>query len=227
MSQLVTVSTIQERVRALCKLPALTANTPITTVAMLDFLQAACRKLGALVKERSGENYLTSSGPLTTTAGISIVSLPPQCSDLLRLAWRRSEAEEIELTRANPDEMQAYPSAWGDGWAVQYRLVGNALEFFPTPDGAYNLRIYYSTGLYVTSTSDQFMCRDNWDQWIALYTCRLVRAAEQKACPEFDMMFAEVDSDVRAQLRRDHFGPRQARDVRSREYRRRPEYWRP
>ena len=227
MSQLVSVSTIQERVRVLCKLPTFSADTPITTVAMRDFLQAACRKLGALVKERSGENYLTSSGPLTTTAGISTVTLPPEASDLLRLAWRRSESEEIELTRANPDQMQAYPNAWGDGWAVQYRLINNAIEFFPTPDGAYNLRIYYSTGLYVVSTSDEFMCRDNWDQWIALYTCRLVRATEQKACPEFDVMFAEVDSDVRAQLRRDHFSPRQARDVRSREYRRRPEYWRP
>lgn len=214
MSQNVTVSTLQERVRVLCGLPTLTTSTTVTLADMLVFLQSSCKLLGAIVKERAGENYLSSSGTLTTQAGVSFVSLPSQCSDVLRLSWQRSASEEIDLTLATVDELRAYPSTWSGDVAPRYALIGNTIELFPTPDAAYALRIYYTTGLYVTALTDTLVMRDGWDEWIVARACRYVRMAQQKDGSEFVATQAEAEQNIRRQMKRDHFGQRRTRDVR-------------
>jgi hypothetical protein len=218
MSQIVAVSTLQERVRVLCGLPAFSTTSAVRTSDILDFLQASCAMLGGIVKERAGENYLGASGTLMTQADVPWVSLPTQCSDVLRLSWQKSASEEIPLERATVDELQAYPNRWSGDQTPRYALVGNTIELFPTPDAAYTLRIYYTTGIYVTSTSDQFVCRDWWDQWIVMQACRFVRATQQKDGAEFIGMQAEAESKIRSQLKRDHFGVRRVRDLRGTPY---------
>lgn len=214
MAQNIQVSTMQERARVMCGLPAFSTETTVTTADILDFAKTACAMLGGIVKEYGGEWHTAASTTLTTVPDVDVVSLPSALSELLSLTWQKSATEEIELVRATVDEMRAYPNAWGDGYPIRYRLVGQTLTLFPTPNDDYTLNVYYTTGLYPTTAADYVSCRDGWDQWIALQMAIMCRAVQQKACPEFDGQLEKVEASIRRQLRRDKYGPRQARDVR-------------
>jgi hypothetical protein len=225
MSQLVTVSTLTERVRTLCDLASYTTNTGVTTAAILDLIKTSFSELAAIVKEYTTEQLLTTSGTLTTTASVSTVSLPTNFSDLVRIAWQKDSTTEIDLEKANSDQFLAtpqggYSSGWDGYGVIRYRLMGPAtIELFPTPDAAYTLRLYYTTGIYVTSTSDVVMMRDGWDQWVVFNTCGLVRMRQQKTAedPGPGSFFAQRDkkeADIRRQLKRDKFGINRIKDVR-------------
>lgn len=219
MAQNILVSTMQERARVMCGLPAFSTDTTVTTANILDFAKSACAMLGGIVKEYGGEWHTATSSALTTVAGIEVISVPSQLSELLSLKWQKSDSEEIDLSYAALDEMRAHPSAWNDGYPIRYRLVGQTITFFPTPDDEYTLNAFYTTGLYPTAASDSISCRDGWDQWIALQMAIMCRGVQQKACPEFEMQLEKVESSIRRQLKRDRNGIRQARDVRGGEWR--------
>lgn len=214
MSQQVTANTLLERARKLCGLPEFTTETIVSTADALDLLQESCALLGAIVKEASGQNYLSAYTALTTIPSVDIVSLPAQCSDLLRLSWLRSEDEEIDLVRARREEYRSYPNEWNGSITPYYTLLDNVIHLFPTPDAAYALRVYYNTGLYVTTTSDTFILRDYWGTWITMQLCRFFRMTQQIPAMDFEAQQAEAEAKIRGQLRRDKFGIQQARDVR-------------
>lgn len=224
MSQTITVSTIQSRVCTLCGIEdTLTADTPFTSTAMLDFLKVGCEELAALVGERASEMYFATTGTVSTVDGTSTVAIPSGMADLLRITWQKSESEEIDLVRATPETMRAWPANWGDSecTAVYYRLLGSTIQLYPTPDAVYTLNLHYTTGLYPVSTASTFVGRDGWSQWITLYVCTLVRARQQKSAADFMELLYGPDHEtggltarIKRQLRRDRVGVRRVRDVR-------------
>jgi hypothetical protein len=238
MSKLIAVSTLQERVRVLCDLADFTTDTGVTSAAVLDFLQTSFCELAAIAKEYTTADMLTSSGTLTTTATVSTVSMPLNFSDLVRISWQKDSSTEIDLEKANHNEMLAQPNGgFSSGWdgysTIRYRLMGPAtIELFPTPNAAYTLKLYYTTGIYVTSTSDVVLMRDGWEQWVVFNTSGLVRMRQQKTAEDLGpgSFFAQRDkkeSDIRRQLKRDKFGINRIRDERSHYHQRRArEPWR-
>jgi len=211
----VVISDIQERVRQLCDLPAYTTDTPITTATILDFSKLACTLLAGIAREQSAQMLLGGSTQLTTTAGVSQVSLPTEAEDLVRISWLKEPSQEIALEVADSDSMKAYPNAWGGVYPIRYRLIGQAVELFPTPDQVYTLNVYYQGGIYITASTDTVLMRDGWDQWIALQMCILVRARQQKDSSDFAAMLAMLDADVKKHMRKDRFAVRQIRDQRA------------
>lgn len=228
MSQAIAVSTIQERVRVMCGLPVFTTNTTITSAAMLDFIKVAVSLLAGIVKEASSELYFAEATTVETVADLPMVSFPSNnFSDLIRLAWQKDENTEVPIERATLEEMSAGASS--SGWAdvntgrPKYRLLGQTIELYPTPDAVYTLNVHYSTGLYPTSTTSTMVCRDGWDQWMALQTCVLVRAAQTRDASDFNTLLYGADwqsgltAAIKRQLPRDRAGIHQARDVRGME----------
>lgn len=225
MSQTITVSDIQSRVISLCGLPAtLTTTTTITLAQMLDFLKISCEALAALVGERASEMYFATLGTLSTVANTATVNLPSGFSELLRLTWQKSASEEIDLVRAQPENMRAYPNSWGNSECtlITYRLQGNTLALYPTPDAVYTINILYSTGLYPADLNATFVARDNWQQWVALQAALLVRARQQKDAGDIRLLLygpdgvsGGVNDAVKRQARRDNVGVRRVRDVRA------------
>jgi hypothetical protein len=215
MSRLVQLSTIRDRVITLCDLPAaLDTTTSPTASQMLDLLQVSASMLSGMVREFPGASlHFAESSTLTTASGIASVSLPSSASDVLRVAWSRDATTEVLLQRATVEQMRPSPQGWDTAMVPTYRVVGNTLEFYPTPDGVYNISVYYSTGLYPSSTASYLWCMDGWDQWVAIHASTLVRARQQRACPELDMMLAQLGQGLRNQFKRD-ISPAQVRDVR-------------
>jgi hypothetical protein len=227
VSQTVALSTIQARVITLCDLPeTLDTDTPVTSAQMLDFLKLACSLLGGIVKEYAAEMYFTTSGQLSTVADTPTVALPSGFSQLQRLVWLRSDTEELELVPATVEHMAAHPRSWGASETVliAYRIVGQTIELYPTPDAVYTLKAHYSTGLYPADINASFVAQDGWDQWVTLYTCLLVRKRQQKDASDFMLALygpdgrSGVEGNVRKQLKRDRAGVRRVRDVRGGEF---------
>lgn len=209
----VLVSAIQERVRVLCDLPVYTADTPITSAMILDFVKVATELLAAIVGEASAELYFASSTQVTTVPGTPLVPVPAGFVSLLRVSWQRSTSEDLPLEVASVDHFDAYPHAWSS-IVPQYRLIGQDLKLFPTPDAAYTLNVYFSTGLSPTAPTDLLVLRAGWDLWIGLQTAMLVRARQQKDASDFAMLLGKSEQDIRRQLRRDRWGIRRVRDLR-------------
>jgi hypothetical protein len=235
VSQTITLSTIQSRVISICGLPAtLTTDTTVTLAEMLDYLKMACTLLGGAVKKRSSEFYFTTSSNLSTVANTATVAIPSGFSDLYYLKWLKSSSEEIDLYRATPEDFKAYPNTWNRSECpkIYYRLVGDNIEFFPTPDAVYTVKAYYSTGLYPTDLSSTFNGRDGWDQWIALQAALMVRTRQQKDAADIRMLLygsdgisGGVNGALLDQLKRDKYGVRQVRDVRGSIFRSERDPW--
>lgn len=209
----VSLTTIRERVRQICDLPPFTSSSSVTDAAVLDFIRTAVALLAGIVKERSGELYFVQSTDIATANGVATLPLPTNFDHLIRIAWIKSAQEEIQLELASSDEFEAYPNRWG-AVRPRYRLVGQNIELYPTPDAVYTIRVYHSTGLYPTLVSDSIVCRDGWDQWVTLQTAVLVRSRQQKDASDIAIMLGKCEQDVRAELKRDRFGLRQIRDHR-------------
>lgn len=211
----VLVSAIQERVRQICDLPTFTTNSPITSACILDFVKVAAELLAALVGEAaSAELYFAAPTQLSTQAGVGFVSLPTGFTSLVRLSWQRTSLEDIALDVASADFFEDWPNGWSSV-VPRYRLIGETIQLFPTPTAVYTLNAYYSTGLSPTAASDQLVLRAGWDLWIALQTAMLVRVRQQKDASDFAVLLGKSEADIRRQLKRDRFGVRRVRDVRS------------
>lgn len=216
MSRFVSLTTMQNRVINLCDLPTtLDSTTPVTSAAMLDLLQTSCTLLAGILATSNLANFhFAESDELSTVADTSSMSLPTEASDVLRVSWLKDSETEILLNPATIDQMQSRPTGW-NSQRPTYRIVGQTLEFFPTPEAAYTVKVYYSTGIYPTSLATNVWCQDGWDQWIVLQTCALVRARQQKACPEFEGPLGQLTGAILAKLNRDRSGIHVARDMRN------------
>lgn len=215
MARLVQLSTLRDRVITLCDLPAVLDTTTSPTAAqILDLLQASCSMLSGIIREHPGASFhFADSDTLTTSAGIASVSLPTAASELLRVSWIRDSDSETMLVPATIEGMRDRPAGWDSATVPSYRVVGQTIELFPTPEAAHSIKVYYSTGLYPSAITSYVWCMDGWDQWIAVHTSTLVRARQQRACPELDMMLAQTGQSIRSQFRRD-YGVSRVRDLR-------------
>jgi hypothetical protein len=215
MSQLVTVSELQERVRVDCGLPVYTADTNISTTTILEFVKRAAQKLQGLIQQyRADEQYLTLSTTLTTVADVPVVSLPSNCQDLVRVSMEIDNDREIQLSPAPLEMWDPNQYFWDVNAVPMYRVIGNTITLFPTPTSARTLNVYYTVGFTVTATSDILALRPNWDEYIVQWCNIFVRNRQEKASPEFRDALSIAQQEIVGQLRRDRAGPRQARDLR-------------
>lgn len=229
MSMLVTVAELQERFRVDTDIPTFTADTHVTTTNALDFVKRSASKLAGLIQESgASEQYLTLSTTLNTVADVPVVSLPANTADVIRVALVLDADREVQLNVAPLDDWNPDQVNWDNNFIPWYRVIGATLTLFPTPTAVRSLRVYYTVGFTVTSTSDVLALRSNWDEYIVANCCVLVRNKQTKAGQEFLLERDRAESAIVRQLKRDRAGVRQVRDVRGDwrfEMRRRGYYW--
>jgi hypothetical protein len=206
------VTDIQERVRVRCDLPVFTANTKVTTAMILAMVQESARDLSGILDD--AEWYFVTTAQLNTAAGIASISLPVNFAALQRLCWRKSSNEVLELNTANLNDV--HPLESGLTWAScvpGYRLVGNTLEFFPTPDAVYALELRYSTGAFIASAADTLMGQVGWDTWIVYNCCCIVKQRSGEDYSAFAAERSRIEEKIQNK-RRDRTGIVQPRNVR-------------
>lgn len=211
-----TVSSLQERVRFRCALPAFDANTNVTTSDILTIVQESVRELSAMMAEHSPEAYFATSTVLSTTAGVSTVSLPLSFTKLLSIHWDRDDGyPPPPIRRANVEHQWGVDT--GLNWDTsfpEYRFLGNQLEFYPTPQKVHTVPIRYSTGLFPASAGDTVFLELGWDEWVVLDCCCKIRQRQEKDYGDFAAERAMKQQLIERRARRDRVGVNQTRDVR-------------
>jgi len=211
------VSDIQERVRVRCGLPAFTSNTNVTTASILSMVQESARDLSAILDTQDW--YFVTTASLATTAGVPMVSLPTNFAALQRLSWLKSSNDVIALKPANLESV--HPPESGDTWDVRtpgYRIVGNTVEFFPTPTAVYALELRYSTGMFVATAGDTLMGQSGWDTWIVYNCCCIVKQSQDEDYSAFaSERQAKLGEILARASKRDDTGVVQPRDVAQRD----------
>lgn len=215
MAILVQVSTLHERTRVDCDLPTYTTNSNVTLATILDYTQRSAQKLAALIQQYgSDEKYLTLSTTLTTTPSVATVTLPSNTLDVERVAMVIDANRETLMFPAPLEDWSPGTTLYDPDQVPSYRVIGNTLTLFPTPTTARTLRVYYSVGFTVSSTSDVLALRPNWDEFIVQYQNMLVCLRQGKSPGQFQQFFGDAGLAIMGQLKRDRAGPRQVRDLR-------------
>jgi hypothetical protein len=217
LSILVQVSELVERVRLDCGLPTYSSDTNITSAAVLDFVKRSAQKLSGIV-QRAGadQHYLTTTASLATTAGVAVVSLPVNTMNVIRVGMTVG-GHDVQL---EPAPIGDWDPAGGDyltsllDAVPRYRLIGNTLTFYPTPNYVRPLTVYYTLGFTVSALSDYLALQAFWDEYIVNNCNVLVRNRQEKAAAEFAEERDRNEGAIVQQIRRDRAGVRQIRDVR-------------
>jgi hypothetical protein len=105
-----------------------------------------------------------------------VVSLPTNTLDVIRLAIVDSGGMETQLSVAPLDSWNPDNTWWATDTTPYYRVMGNTITLFPTPNSVRTLRLFYTVGFAVTATSDILALRPNWDEYIVAYASMLARA---------------------------------------------------
>lgn len=213
MGTAVLVSDVIEEARVRLDHDAPTAGTFITSTEALSFVKFSARRLSAILRAANSDYFLTR-GTLTTTPNVDSVSLPSNCTDVRQIAWLRSSTESIPLEVAGVDDYLAsgeQVEAWGA--APKYRLHGGSVRFFPTPNAAYTLSLYYDTGIFITATSDSIDAQPGWEEWLVQDYCAKARQKEEKDPSIHLVELKRVEQEIVAAARqRDRFRTLQVRD---------------
>jgi hypothetical protein len=214
MATNVLVSELLEESRIRLDYPAFTTTTFVTSAAALSMLKFSARRLSGILR-RANSDYFTTTSTVPTVASTATVSLPSNMSDLIQVAWLRSATDSVPLERASVDQLLV-PTEDVRAWsgAPLYRLEGNLIRLFPTPDQIYTLSLYYDTGIYVSATSDNIACQPGWDEWLVLDFCIKCRQREEKPADDFMMAVGKLEPEiVRQATTRDRFRTSEIRDL--------------
>jgi hypothetical protein len=207
------ITDIQERVRDRCDLPVYTANTKITTAAILRYVHASARELSGILED--GDWHFVATTPLVTVAGVATVALPLNFSQLVRLCWLRGAGDVLVLEPANLEGV--HPRLNGQTWDAtrpRYRITGDKLEFFPPPDAVHSLELRYSSGAFIASAADTLMGQIGWDTWIIYNCCCLVKQRAGEDYAAFSAERERIEQKIKNK-RKDPHGIVQPRDVAS------------
>jgi hypothetical protein len=198
-------------VRVRCGLPTFTANTNITTAMILNMVQESARDLSGLLNEMDW--YFVTTSTLNTLANVPMVSLPTNFAQLLRLTWVRDDSWRYDVPAANLEQVPSSPVMSWESCLPSYRLIGDTLTFYPTPQAVYDLELLYSTGAFLVDAADTLYGQIGWDTWIVYNCCCIVKQRQDEEYGAFAQERASKLLEIRGQ-RRDHAGVKQPRDVR-------------
>lgn len=209
------VSDILTEVTFRLDMPASTSTTFLTSTGALNLAKFSTRRLSSIVRRAFGSDYFTTQSTLTTTPGQNYITLPANFTDLRQIAWLRSTNDSVPLQRAAVDDFLA-PNEQAQSWSGSpiYRLQANTVIFFPCPSSAYNLSVYYDTGIFITATSDTVYLQPWWDEWWINDICVKVRQKEELDASDFvrERQIAEENMKLDA-AQRDQFRVSQVRQV--------------
>lgn len=217
MSILVQVSELAERVRLDCGLPDYTADTNVTSNAILSYVKRSAQKLSGVVQRAgAGEQYLTNSYLASTVVGVPLVSLPTNALDVIRIAMQVG-SYQVPLEPATSDEWDPNaPTQLADytNTVPRYRPIGNTITLFPTPQYVREMTIYYTLGFQVTALADYLAIRPFWDEYVVANCCVLVRKHQEKMDQEFIDERDRCEMAIKDQIKRDRHGKKQVQNVR-------------
>lgn len=202
MSRSITLSEIREEIRVRYDLPSFSTTTFITTTAVNSLINQSLQAYYAILLECFGDNYFAESTTITTDDDTALSSLPSRFTKLLSLHWLRGTNDVVKILPANATEIGLYSLgsvAWTN-YSPRYRLSGNAIEWFPTPNAAYSVRCdYMALPSNLSADTDFFDGGNGWEEWVVLDVCRKIAGKEEKDPSTWIAERNDVEARIRKQ----------------------------
>lgn len=183
---------------------------------LLRELNMGVKRLSAKLSRLWGDQHFLQSASLQTDPNQGQVSLPPSCTDLVKLYWVRG-SENFPLKRASVHEQT--PLGLSQAWdqPPTYALQGSSISFFPTPSETYLLFAQYTTGLTLNSLDDSFSFPvSGCDEWMIADLCEVIRTRQEKPFGEFTQRKYEAEEIIKEHAaHRDRYAEYTVTDVES------------
>lgn len=198
---IVDLATLREEVRQRCDLPTFNTTSFITKTVVDGWINRASKRLMERLAVLD-EDYYTTTALLQTQATVPTVSLPPLCYKITRLVWVRGANDVVPCRRATQDELMGFGDinlGW-NGLRPAYDLIGNAFQFWPTPDAIYNLRLHYVKLLdALAADTDALNLGPGWEEWILADVCARCARKEERIdnAGDFDAEKLEAEAYIR------------------------------
>lgn len=183
-------------------LPAYSSNGFVSSAGILRTINASLQAYYALLLECYGDDYFVQSTSITTSANISISSLPSRFHSLRSLLWSRGTDDIIHVPRATRDDvyLASYtPQSWNT-IAPTYNIQGQVIQWLPTPNAAYSLTMFYSAlPVDLALDADVFDAGPGHEEWVISEVCRRIAVREDKDPTIFLMERQTVEARIKAQ----------------------------
>lgn len=193
MSVTVSVPDILSQMSFRMNMPAIAAGQFLTPADTLTLLNMSLRELSTLLARLYGDQHFTQTATLATQAGLNLVSLPANCTDVNSVTWLVDATRKVQLGHATLHDLnsttlsQWYPNAAsfpfnGVGGAPKYQMQGAALILWPVPQAVYSLAVNYTTGVPVSiaTVSDTFLLPvPVCDSWLVARMCEVLTGTRE------------------------------------------------
>lgn len=196
---------VLDQVRFRLHLPAYSASSFVTTSDALALAKSAGRRLSGILTRLYGDGFFTETATLTTVPDFDLVSLPENFATLRSLHWFDG-TNSLELGLARAGDFDPTSQSWGQlselgltSLRPTFALEANVIRLYPTPAEAYELRLSYTSGIFIASASDDVQGQIGWDEWMVLDICQRIREREQKDASEFIRDRMELEEQIKEQ----------------------------
>lgn len=146
-----------------------------------------------------GHEYFETVSTFTTVANTATVSLPSDFYELLSLYvnWGTNDPERIDALESIDDRQYLiYPAnTWQRGTDKKFRIRANVIEFFPTPQSAFNLEMRYVPTYSEALNLDGI---NGWNLLVALWVAIDLRTIQ--GLPSGDLQKLADKQEERVQL---------------------------
>lgn len=198
-------------------LPAYASTGFVSSAGILRTINASLQAFYALLLECYGDEYFDATGTLTTTNGVTISSLPSRFYKLRSLLWVRGTNDIVPVQRAANEDVYIgeYAAQSWSSYAPKYRIQGQVIRWYPTPNAAYNVAISFAAlPADLSADTDIFDGGAGHEEWIVSEVCRRIAVREDKDPSVFLLERQTVEARIRSQAReRDESEPMVLRDV--------------
>lgn len=217
MARLVRFEDLRESVRTRYKLPAFDADGFVTLDEVNAMINASLASFYAMLMEAYGDEYFSATQTITTTAGLSVDSLPDRCTKLMSLHWVRGTDDVVPIQRGTKDDMMlaAYSAQAWTTYEPKYLPSGQAIQWLPTPNAAYTvLAAFAQLPVDLVDDNDTFEAGPGWDEWVVADVCRKIAESEDQDVRKFMTARDSHEAKIRTQKPRNEALQRQVVDRR-------------
>ncbi len=166
-----------------------------------DYINESIAELyGKLVLARGDEYYATSVAG-TTVGGTRTVALPADFFKILGVRWHYTSTRRIKLLRMDFQKFMGLDNSNVQGWTdwsnVYYMTQQSNVVFWPTPQGAHNITIWYIPAApTLTLPADNFDGINGWERFVVLHSVRLVKMKREESTAIVDAGIQDIEAKI-------------------------------
>lgn len=197
-------------------------TTFVTDAEVTEYINQSIADLRDLLIEHQGpEHFMSSSTAITTASGTASYALPADFYEMVAVRVDVGGPSKLVALPYSIDEHDVDTSAGDWGWhrtsegRIRYRIVGDNIYFYPIPNGAYPVKIWYlPAATRLVQPADEFDGYNGFEEWVILDAAIKCLIKEESDISALLALRERQEQRIaRAAGRRDQGGPSKIRDT--------------